>query len=94
MPPRHRQLTPLNIDGYLSQINTNSSPDTIIKIKCKAAFTLIRVGDKLNTKRAIDLFNEAYNIQRGIRGTHHPRTLNILNSLIYCENKLIKNKKK
>ena len=88
MPKRHRQLTSLNVDGYLSQINNNCSPDTIIKIKCKAAHCLARVGDKGNMQRAINLFNEAHNVQHELRGQHHPRTLNILNSIICCENRL------
>jgi len=94
MPKRHRQLTSLNVDGYLSQINNNCSPDTIIKIKCKAAFCLARVGDKGNMQRAIDLFSEAHNIQSEMRGQYHSRTLNILNSIISCENRLANIKSK
>ena len=71
MPTRRRQLTPLNVDGYLSQINNNCSPDTIIKIKCKAAHCLGHVGDKVNMQRAINLFNEAHNIQSEVRGYSH-----------------------
>ena len=96
MPKRHRQLTTFNVNGYLSQINSNSSPDTIIKIKCRAAYCLAKVGDKLNMQRAINLFNEAHNVQHELRGQYHPRTLNILNSIISCENRLagIKNNKR
>jgi len=88
MPSRHNQLTSMNVDGYLSQINNSCAPDTIIKIKCKAAHCLARVGNKQSMQRAINLFNEAHNIQSEIRGHGHPRALNILNSIISCENKL------
>jgi len=93
MPVRRRQLTPLNVDGYLSQINNNCSPDTIIKIKCKAAHCLAHVGDKQNMQRAINLFNEAHNIQSEVRGYSHSRTMNILNFIISCENRLASIKK-
>ena len=89
MPRRHRQLTSLNVDGFLSQINNSCSPDTIIKIKCKAAHCLAHIGDKQNMQRAINLFNEAHNIQSEMRGQGHPRTMNILNSIISCENRLV-----
>lgn len=88
MTRRRNQLTSLNVDGFLSQINNNCAPDTIIKIKCKAAHCLARVGNKQSMQRAINLFNEAHNIQSEIRGQGHPRALNILNSIISCENRL------
>ena len=79
MPTRNRQLTVSNVDGFLSQINETSGPDTIIKIKCKGANCLFRTGSKKNIKKAIELYTEAYDIQYEIRDFYHPRTLNILN---------------
>jgi len=88
MPTRNRQLTVSNVDGFLSQINETSGPDTIIKIKCKGANCLFRTGNKKNIKKAIELYTEAYDIQHEIRDFYHPRTLNILNCIIRCEKRI------
>ena len=88
MPARSKQLKVSNVDGFLSQIYSNSSPDTIIKIKSRAALCFSKTGSKKNVLKAIDLYNEAYNIQSNMRGSYHPRTLNILNLIIHCENKI------
>jgi len=84
----NKQLKVSTVPGFLSQINANSSPDTKIKIKSTAALCLSKPGDKKNLRKAINLYNEAYNIQHDLRGPHHPRTLNILNLIIHCEKKL------
>ena len=84
----NKQLRASNVDGFLNQINENSGPDTIIKIKCKGANFLYKTGNKNYLKKAIELYTEAYDIQHEVRGLHHPRTLNILNLIICCEKKL------
>ena len=88
MPTINRQLNVSNVDGFLSQINSNSGPDTIIKIKSKGANCLFKTGNKQNIKKAIQLYTEAHSIQSNIRGQYHPRTLDILNFIIRCEKRL------
>ncbi len=88
MPARNKQLKVSNVYGFLSQIDSNSFPDTIIKIKSRAALCLFNAGDKKNMLKAIYLYNEAYDIQYNLRGMYHPRTLHILNLIINCENKI------
>ena len=84
----NRQLTVFNVYGFLSQINNNSAPDTIIKIKSKGANCLFKTGSKQNIKKAIELYTEAHSIQSNVRGHYHPRTLNILNCIINCEKRM------
>ena len=88
MPAHSKQLKVSNVYGFLSQINSNSSPDTIIKIKSRAASCFSKTGSKKNILKAIELYNEAYEIQCQMRGSYHPRALNILNLIIHCENKI------
>jgi hypothetical protein len=93
MPSKNKQLKMWNLNGYLSQINSNSGPDTIIKIKSKGANCLFKTGNKQNIKKAIKLYTEAHSIQSNIRGQYHPRTLDILNFIIRCEKRLEQIKK-
>jgi hypothetical protein len=93
MPKHSKQLNPKNLSGYLSQINTRSTPDTTIKLKCRAANCLYKTGNVKHINAAIELFNEAYNIQSYVRGDNHPRTTNISLSIIKCENRLVNLKK-
>mgnify|MGYP006102088307 CR=1 FL=1 len=88
MPSRNKQLRMSNVDGYLSQINKNTSPDTSIKLKCRAAKCFANTGSIKYLKEAIELYTEAYDIQGDMRGYHHHRTLNIVNLMIQCENKI------
>jgi len=88
MPSHNKQLKVYNVYGFLSQIYSNSSPDTIIKIKSRAALCFSKAGSKKNILKAIELYTEAYNIQCNIRGSYHTRALNILNLIIHCENKI------
>ncbi len=90
MPSKNNQLKLSNLDGFLSQINSYSGPDTIIKIKSRGANCLFKTGNKQNIKKAIELYTEAHSIQSNIRGQHHPRTLNILNCIIRCEKRIEK----
>ena len=93
MPSTNNQLKMSNLDGFLSQINSNSGPDTIIKIKSRGANCLFKTGNKQNIKKAIELYTEAHNIQSNIRGQYHPRTLDILNFIIRCEKRMEQIKK-
>lgn len=88
MPRRKSDLRLSNIEGYLSQINKNTSPDTIIKFKTRAAMCLSNVGDKKNLNNALGLYREAYELQCEMRGSMNPRTLNIVNLIIKSEKKL------
>ena len=89
MPHRNNQLRLSNLNGYLSQINDNSSPDTIIKLNCRAANCLFRAGNLKNINKAIRLYTEAYDVQSNFRGSSHSRTFHILNLIIKCENSMI-----
>ncbi len=89
MPHRNKQLRLSNLNGYLSQINDKSSPDTIIKLNCRAANCLSRAGNLKNINKAIQLYTKAYDVQSTFRGSSHSRTLHILNLIIKCENSII-----
>ena len=91
---RHLKLS--NIDNYLSQIDKSTGPNTIVKFKCRAANCYMKNGSKKNLKKAIGLYNEAYNILSKYRGEQDARTLNVLLSIVNCEKKLeqINNAKK
>lgn len=86
MPKYNQQLTVSNLPNYLGQINANSSPDTEIKFLCRSANCLMKSGHLKNTKKAIRLYTQAYDIQSDIRGSSHTRSMNILNSIVKCEN--------
>src|SRR5210317_1488330 len=88
MPIRKSDLRLSNIGGYLSQINKNTSADTIIKFKTRAARCLSSIGDKKNLNNGLGLYREAYELQCENRGSMDPRTLNILNLIIEGEKKL------
>ena len=89
MSPRNHQLRLSNLNGYLSQINDKSSPDTKIKLLCRAANCLSKAGNFKNVNKAIQLYTEAYDIQSNVRGSYHSRTYQILNVIIKCENFMI-----
>jgi high-affinity Fe2+/Pb2+ permease len=89
MSPRNRQLKLSNLDGFLGQINDNSSPDTKIKLLCRAANCLSRAGTFKNINKAIQLYTEASDIQSDIRGSSHSRTYHILNLIVKCETSMI-----
>ena len=89
MSPRNHQLRLSNLNGYLSQINDKSSPDTKIKLLCRAANCLSKAGNFKNVNKAIQLYTEAYDIQSNVRGSYHSRTYQILNLIIKCENSMI-----
>jgi len=93
MSAHSKQLKPQHLPGYLSQINIRSTPDTTIKLKCRAANCLYKAGNLKNINAAIQLYNEAYNMQSYVRGENHPRTTNILLLIIKCEKDLIRLKK-
>jgi len=92
----NRQLKVSNIDSYLSQINKFSDPYTIVKLKLRGANCYMKTGSKINLMKAIDLYNDAYDILSKYRGAQDPRTLNVVLSIIKCDKKLeeLKNKKK
>jgi hypothetical protein len=46
----------------------------------------MKSGHLKNTKKAIRLYTQAYDIQSDIRGSSHTRSMNILNSIVKCEN--------
>lgn len=89
MPARNKQLKLSNLNGYLGQINDNSSPDTVIKLLCRAANCLSQLEGMKNLQRAIRLYTDAYDIQTDVRGSSHTRTFTIVNSIIHCENKMV-----
>lgn len=89
MPARNMKLTSKNVPNYLGQMNENSSPDTAIKLLCRAANCLSRVGNLTNMQKAIEYYTDAHNLQCDIRGSSHARSMNIMNLIIMCENKLV-----
>ena len=93
MATYNRQLKVSNIDNYLTQINKHSNPYTIVKLKCRAANCYMKTGSKKNLMKAIDLYNDAYDILSNYRGAQDPRTLNVVLSIIKCENRLDQLKK-
>ena len=92
----NKQLKVSNLPNYLGQINNNSSPDTKIKLLCRAANCFMKTSGLQNVNKAINLYTQAYDIQSDVRGSSHTRSLNILNSIIKCEKfvTMLKNNKK
>ena len=88
MPRRNNKLRPSNVNGFLSQITEDTSIDTMIKLKTRAAHCLSNVGDKKNLNTSINLYNEAYDLQCDFRGPMNPRTLNIAKLIMNSEQKL------
>ena len=93
MPRRNKQLKLSNLPNYLGQINKNMSPDTVIKLLCRAANCLSNVRNLTNFNKAIKYYTEAYYIQCDIRGSSHTRATNIKNLIIKCEDKIVHLKK-
>ena len=90
MGKHNRQLKVANLNNYLTQINKNSCPYTIVKIKSSAANCYMKNGSKKHLIKAIALFNESYDILSKYRGAQDPRALNVVLFIIKCENKLEK----
>lgn len=76
------------VDDYLQQINKNTTIDTIIKLKSRAANCYKRAGGVKYTRKALNLYYEAYNMQCEIRGISHSRSLNLLSLVSQCEKRL------
>ena len=62
MATYNRQLKVSNIDNYLTQINKFNNPYTNVKFNCEAANCYMKTGSKRNLMKAIDLYNDAYDI--------------------------------
>ena len=96
---KHRtKLNVRNVGEYLEQITKNTSNDTIIKFKSRAANFYKKAGGIKNMRKALYLYNEAHDLQCKIRGELHPRSYDILRKISECDKLLIKlvenNKKK
>ena len=92
----NKQLKVSNLPNYLGQINNNSSPDTKIKLLCRATNCFMKTSGLQNVNKAINLYTQAYDIQSDVRGSSHTRSLNILNTIVKCEKivTMLKNNKK
>jgi len=88
MPRRNNKLRLSNVKGFLSQITEDTSIDTMIKLKTRAANCLSNVGDKKNLNMSIKLYNEVYDLQCGIRGPMNPIALNTAKLIMISEQKL------
>ena len=53
----------------------------------------MKTGSKRNLMKAIELYNDAHDILSKYRGVQDPRTLNVVLSIIKCENRLDQLKK-
>ena len=90
MVRHNKQLKVTNLENYLGQIGNGSNPYTIVKLKCRAANCYMKSGSKTNLRKAIDLYNDAYDILSKYRGAQDFRTLDVLLSIVKCEKKLQK----
>ena len=88
MATYNRQLKVSNIENYSSQIDKLSNPYTIVKFKFRAGNCYMKSGNKRNLTKAIDLFNDAYDILSKYRGAQDPRALNVVLFIMKCEKKL------
>mgnify|MGYP006092576889 CR=1 FL=1 len=88
MSGRNNKLRLSNVNGFLSQITEDTSIDTIIKLKTRAANCLFNAGDKKNLNTSLKLYNEVYELQFEFRGPMNPRTLNIAKLIMTSEQKL------
>ena len=88
MATYNKQLKVSNLDNYLTQIDKNSDPYTIVKLKCRAANCYLKTGSRKNIIKAFNLYNDAYNILSYYRGAQDSRTLNIVLFILKCEKKL------
>ena len=77
-----------NLHNYLTQINNNSDPYTIVKLKCRAANCYMKNGSKKNIIMAIDLYDDAHRILSKYRGAQDPRAQNVVLFIIKCEKRL------
>lgn len=90
MTKHNTQLNVYNVDVYLDQINKYTSKDTELKFKMRAANFYKKLGGIKYLRRAIELYDEAHDIECLIRGHQQPRAYNILTNLVICEKKLDK----
>ena len=90
MVRHNKQLKVTNLENYLGQIGNGSNPYTIVKFKCRAANCYMKSGSKTNLRKAIDLYNDAYDILSKYRGAQDFRTLDVVLSIVKCEKKLEK----
>ena len=90
MATYNKQLKVTHLDNYLGQIGNGMNPYTIVKFKCRAANCYMKNGSKKSLRKAIDLYNDAYNILNEHRGAYDSRTLDVALSIVKCENKLEK----
>ena len=90
MVRHNKQLKVTNLENYLGQIGNGMNPYTIVKFKCRAANCYMKNGSKTNLRKAIDLYNDAYDILSKHRGAQDFRTLDVVLSIVKCEKKLDK----
>ena len=90
MATYNRQLKVSYLDNYLTQITKLSNPYTIVKFKFRAGNCYMKSGNKRNLMKAIDLFNDVYDILSKYRGAQDPRTLNVVLFIIKCDKMLEK----
>ena len=92
------RLSTSNLESYLDQITKkNTTNVTKSKVKFRAANFLMRLGGLKNLRRALELFNNAYDLTCETYGENHTRSYNIVIFIIKCEkliDKEILNKKK
>lgn len=91
------RLNTSNLESYLDQITKkNTTNVTKSKLNFRAANFLMRLGGLKNLRRALELFNNAYNLTSQTHGENHTRCYNIVIFIIKCEkliDKEILNKK-
>lgn len=88
MTKHNTKLSVSNLDSYLGQNSKNMNNDTKSKIKFRGANFLMRLGGVKNLRRALKIFDEAYDLTAETYGTTHTRTYNIVNFIVVCENNL------
>tara|TARA_B110000305_G_C19151379_1_gene498216 strand:- start:280 stop:582 length:303 start_codon:yes stop_codon:yes gene_type:complete len=90
MTKHNTKLSVSNLDSYLGQNSKTMNNDTKSKIKFRGANFLMRLGGVKNLRKALKLFDEAYDLIAETYGSTHTRTYNIVNFMVTCENKLDK----
>jgi hypothetical protein len=88
MTKHSTKLSVSNLDSYLGQISKSMNNETKSKIKFRGANFLMRLGGVKNLRRALKLFDEAYDLTAETYGSTHTRTYNIVNFIVVCESKL------
>uniref|UniRef100_A0A6C0AWE3 Tetratricopeptide repeat protein n=1 Tax=viral metagenome TaxID=1070528 RepID=A0A6C0AWE3_9ZZZZ len=88
MTKHNTKLSVSNLDSFLGQNSKSMSDNTKSKIKFRGANFLMRLGGVKNLRRALKLFDEAYDLTAETYGTTHTRTYNIVNFIVVCESKL------